>query len=144
MIHKKHRKKMLRQLDSLIGQQTQIDGNVTFTGGLRVDGTITGNVSAADEEENETVLTLSESGTIEGDIHVPYMIVNGTIIGNLYATEHLELAEKTRITGNVYYNLLQMKEGAEINGNLIHTQKKENPTPANKDKKSENKDEHSN
>lgn len=129
MIHKKNRKKMLRQLDTLIGQHTKIDGDITFTGGLRVDGTISGSVSAAGADGNSTILTLSEAGTIEGDIRVPHMIINGTIVGNLYATEHLELADKARITGNVYYNLLQMKEGAEINGNLIHSHKEKKAPP---------------
>ena len=118
MLNKKQRKKMLRQLDTLIGEQTHLEGNIGFEGGLRVDGTITGNVITSDDPT--AVLTLSESGRIEGDIRVPNMIINGTIIGNLYSTGHLELAENTQITGTVYYALLQMEEGAQINGNLIH------------------------
>ncbi len=118
MLNKKQRRKMLRQLDTLIGQQTHIEGNIAFYGGLRVDGIITGNVTSS--EDSNAVLTLSEAGKIEGDVRVPNMIINGTILGNLYSTGHLELAENTQITGNVYYALLQMEEGAQINGNLIH------------------------
>ena len=118
MLNKKQRKKMLRRLDTLIGQHSQLEGNITFDGGLRVDGNIVGNVIASDDAD--AVLTLSETGKIEGDVRVPNMIVNGTILGNLYSTGHLEIDENTQITGNVYYALLQMEEGAQINGNLIH------------------------
>ena len=118
MLNKKQRNKMLRQLDTLVGQHTQVEGNITFDGGLRVDGSIIGNVAARDD--NNAVLTLSEAGKIEGDIRVANMIVNGTIIGNIHASGHLELSERTQITGNVYYGLLQMEEGAQINGKLIH------------------------
>ena len=109
---------MLRQLDTLIGQHTSFEGNLEFDGGLRVDGSVTGNISASHDEN--AVLTLSEVGKIEGDIRVPNMIINGAITGNLYATGHLEISENTQITGDVYYALLQMEEGAQINGNLIH------------------------
>jgi cytoskeletal protein CcmA (bactofilin family) len=118
MLPKKQRKKMLRQLDTLIGQHTQIKGNLLFDGGLRIDGALVGNIASSDDPN--AVLTLSEVGSIEGDIHVPNMIINGSITGNLHSSGHLELAANTKITGNVYYNLLQIEEGAEINGSLIH------------------------
>lgn len=48
------------------------------------------------------------------------MIINGTVNGDVYATAHLELAEKAAINGSVYYNLIQMAVGSSVNGNLVH------------------------
>ena len=48
------------------------------------------------------------------------MILNGSVQGDVYASEHIELAPNARITGNVYYNLIEMAMGAEVNGNLVH------------------------
>ncbi len=114
--------KRVTRIDSLIGQASEIRGDVVFTGGLHVDGTVKGNVIA--ENEDNSVLTLSEQGTVEGEIRVPNVILNGRVIGDVYASEHIELALNARITGNVYYNLIEMAMGAEVNGNLVHTKEK--------------------
>ena len=73
------------------------------------------------EDGAESALTLSEQGRIEGDIQVPNVILNGTVVGDVYASERVELAPKAKVTGTVYYNLLEMTMGAEVNGQLIHT-----------------------
>ncbi|MDF1589082.1 MAG: polymer-forming cytoskeletal protein [Gammaproteobacteria bacterium] len=112
----KNRSKSVR-IDTLIGQYTHIKGDISFSGGLRVDGNIVGNVNAMGD--NESVLTLSDLGSIEGEIRVPNLVINGTIIGNVYATEHVELAPKAKVQGNVYYRMLEMVIGAEVNGQLI-------------------------
>ena len=93
-------------------------GDVKFAGGLHVDGTIKGNVAA--EEDPSSVLTLSETGTIEGEVRVPNVVLNGTVIGDVHARQHIELASNARVTGNVYYSLIEMAMGAEVNGNLVH------------------------
>ena len=105
------------RIDTLIGQQTHIKGDIEFSGGLRVDGNITGNINAINDIDS--VLTLSEQGSITGDIRVPNMIINGTINGNVYALGHVELADKAKVRGNVYYRLLEMTVGSEVNGQLI-------------------------
>lgn len=118
MFNKKDkRKKSATRLDTLIGQHTHIKGDLTFEGGLRIDGSITGNIFASDE--SESVLTLSDEGHIEGDLKVPNLLINGTISGNVYASQHVELAAKAKVTGNVYYHMLEMTMGAEVNGQLI-------------------------
>jgi cytoskeletal protein CcmA (bactofilin family) len=91
---------------------------VHFSGGLHVDGTIRGRVVA--EEGGDAVLRVSEVGSVEGDIVAPHVIVNGTVHGDVYASTHLELAEKASIHGNVYYNLIEMAMGASVNGSLVH------------------------
>tara|TARA_R110002111_G_scaffold227842_1_gene289402 strand:- start:1615 stop:2064 length:450 start_codon:yes stop_codon:yes gene_type:complete len=110
-------KKSTVRIDTLIGQHTHIKGNVEFSGGLRIDGQITGNINAINDIDS--ILTLSEQGTITGEIRVPNLIINGTINGNVYAVGHVELADKANVKGNVYYRLLEMTVGSEVNGQLI-------------------------
>lgn len=110
--------KQTAHIDSLIGQNTEIHGDVIFSGGLHVDGTIKGSVIA--EKGDDSVLTLSERGIIEGEVKVPNVVVNGSIIGDLHATGHVELAAQARVHGNVYYTLIEMAMGAEVNGKLLH------------------------
>jgi len=106
------------KIDTLIGRNSEMLGDVKFAGGLHVDGTIKGNVIA--EEDSSSVLTLSETGTIEGEVRVTNVVLNGTVIGDVHARQHIELAPHARITGNVYYHLIEMAMGAEVNGNLVH------------------------
>jgi cytoskeletal protein CcmA (bactofilin family) len=123
--NKKHRSE---KVDTLIGQQTELHGNVMFSGGLHVDGKVKGNIIA--EKESSTMLVLSEKGSIEGEIRVPYIIVNGQVIGDIYASESVELAQNARITGNVYYNRIEIAMGAEVNGSLVHYEEKGNAVTA--------------
>ncbi len=106
------------RIDTLVGRQTELCGDVRFSGRLHVDGTIKGNVVA--EDDTSPVLTLSEHGTIEGDIRVPNVVLNGVVLGDVYARAKIELASNARITGSVYYHLIEMAMGAEVNGNLVH------------------------
>ena len=106
------------RIDTLIGQGTVINGDLVFSGGLHVDGKIIGNVVA--EEGSKAMLILSEFGHIEGDVKVPNMVLNGEIIGDEFGSIRVELAPKSRVNGSVYYNLIEMAIGAEVNGGLIH------------------------
>ena len=110
--------KQTAHIDSLIGQNTEIHGDVIFSGGLHVDGMVKGSVIA--EKGQDSVLTLSERGTIEGEVKVPNVVVNGSVIGDVHATGHVELAAHARVHGNVYYSLIEMAMGAEVNGKLMH------------------------
>ncbi|VAX10335.1 Integral membrane protein CcmA involved in cell shape determination [hydrothermal vent metagenome] len=118
MLGMKKKPKQTAQIDSLIGQNTEIHGDVLFSGGLHVDGVVKGSVVA--EQGNDSLLTLSERGTIEGEVKVPNVVINGKVIGDVYALAHIELAAEARINGNVYYSLIEMAMGAEVNGNLVH------------------------
>jgi len=118
MFNKDKRKKKSTRLDTLIGQHTHIKGDISFSGGLRIDGSVTGDIQATGD--TEPVLTLSDQGCLEGEIKVPNIIINGTITGNVYASQHVELAAKAKVQGNVYYQLLEMAMGSKVNGQLIH------------------------
>jgi len=121
----KKKPKTTARIETLIGQHTEIRGDVVFSGGLHVDGTVKGNVIA--EGGAESVLSLSERGTIEGEVRVPNIMINGTVIGDVYAENHIELAPQARVKGNVYYSLIEMAMGAEVNGNLVHRSETEKP-----------------
>jgi cytoskeletal protein CcmA (bactofilin family) len=108
----------------LVGGNTKICGDVHFTGGLHVDGVIEGNVIA---ESDSSVLTTSEKGQINGNVTVHNIVLNGEVVGDVHALHHIELAPNARVTGNVYYNVIEMAMGAEVNGNLIHTKNGEKP-----------------
>lgn len=105
------------KIATVIGVGTEILGDLHFSGGLHVDGHIKGNVSA--EQDGQSALIVSENGNIEGEVRVPNMIVNGTITGDLYASQRVELASDARIHGTVYYTMLEMAMGAEVNGQMI-------------------------
>jgi cytoskeletal protein CcmA (bactofilin family) len=118
MFRKKANKPQNR-IDSLIGAGTRIEGNVTFSGGLRVDGEIVGNVVASGGQPS--TLVLSEQARIDGEIHVSHLVVNGAINGPVYSAEFLELQDHSRVKGDVHYNTLEMHLGAVVEGRLVHS-----------------------
>ena len=118
MLSKGKRKHRSARIDTLVGEHTRVEGDVSFSGGLHVDGTVQGNVTAPDD--SESTLTLSENGQIEGDVRVPFIVLNGVVTGNVHASQRIELAPKARVTGDVIYNLIEMAMGAEVNGSLVH------------------------
>jgi cytoskeletal protein CcmA (bactofilin family) len=109
------------KIETLIGQSLEVTGDIKFSGGLHLDGTIIGNVSS--EDGDTSVLIISDTGRIEGDVSVSYAVINGEVIGNVYASEKLELSSRARVSGNVHYNLLEMASGSEVNGKMVHDKK---------------------
>ncbi len=107
------------KITTVIGVGTEITGDMHFSGGLHVDGHIKGNVTA--EQDGQSALIVSENGNIEGEVRVPNMIINGTVDGDIYASQRVELASDARIHGTVYYTMLEMAMGAEVNGQMIKT-----------------------
>ena len=111
------------KVSTVIGRDTGITGDVEFEGGLHLDGRIVGNVIG--KADATSSITVSEQGTIEGDVRVDVLILNGTVVGDVYAGERVELASRARVTGTVYYRLLEMAMGAEVNGQLVHSEEEE-------------------
>ena len=105
-------------VSTLIGGGTIIRGDVSFSGGLHLDGTIEGALRS--DGAQTAVLTISDKGSVAGEIQVPNVIVNGKVKGDIVASERLELADQARIEGNIYYKLLEMAAGAQISGQIIH------------------------
>jgi cytoskeletal protein CcmA (bactofilin family) len=105
-------------IGTLVGADTRIQGDIEFAGGCHVDGYVKGNVKAT--KDKSAVLSISERGCIEGSVMVPHVLLNGTVKGDVRATERVELGPKARVIGNVQYKLIEMSIGAEVNGKLIH------------------------
>lgn len=114
----KNRSKPQSRIDTLIGADTRVEGDLHFTGGLRVDGSIRGNVSEA--AATPGTLVLSEHGRIEGAITVSHVVINGKVLGPVRASQYIELQTKSRVTGDVYYKSLEMHTGAVVEGKLIY------------------------
>lgn len=106
------------RIDCLIGGGTTVDGNITFSGGLRVDGRVRGNVVAVDGEV--ATLVVSEEARIEGEIRVSHVVINGAVVGPVHASEYIELQPKANVTGDVHYKTLEMHLGAVVQGRLSY------------------------
>ena len=105
-------------VETLVGANTRISGDLHFTGGCHVDGTVNGSVTA--DPDSKSALSISEEGNVDGGVTVPYVVLNGIVRGDVFANQRVELGPTARVIGNVYYNLIEMAIGAEINGKLVH------------------------
>ena len=109
-------KKKQPPIKSLIAEGSQIDGNFSFADGLRIDGAIVGNLCA--KPDLASILVISETASVTGEIHADHIIINGTVKGSVHARVMLELQPKARIQGDVHYTALEMHQGALIAGQL--------------------------
>lgn len=107
-----------KQIDSLIGASTTIEGDIDFVGGLRVDGRVKGHIHSS--STGPSTLVISEKAIVDGEIRVSHVVVDGTVNGPIYASEYLELLPNARITGDVSYRTLEMQVGAVVDGRLLH------------------------
>lgn len=110
-------------IDTLIGPDVVIRGDLEFSGGLYVEGRVIGKVTAIDGKPAS--LVLAEQGAVEGEIRVPVVVINGTLTGDVHASERIELAQKARVEGNVHYSVVEMSAGAQLTGRLVHVQSQE-------------------
>lgn len=109
-------KKKQPPIKSLIAESSQIDGNFKFVEGLRIDGQVLGDVVA--NPEHPSILVISETATVTGQIHADHVVINGQVTGPIHARHMLELQPKARINGDVHYTALEMHQGAIIDGKL--------------------------
>ncbi|MEM9531549.1 MAG: polymer-forming cytoskeletal protein [Pseudomonadota bacterium] len=103
-------------IETLIGEKSRIQGDLHFSGGLHVDGEIDGSVSAG---EGAGIVHVSDSARVSGEIRAPVVVVNGRVDGDIHCEERLELQEKARVAGNIHYRQIEMRLGAEVNGQLV-------------------------
>lgn len=116
MLGKKNRPQV--PVNSLVGAETRVNGDIDFSGGCHIDGHVRGNVKAP--EDQRSTLSISERGSVEGSVSVPHVLLNGTVHGDVRAAERVELGPRAKVIGNVQYKLIEMAIGAEVNGQLIH------------------------
>lgn len=103
---------------TLVSSDTVVVGDIRFNGNLDVEGLVKGNIIA--DPDKEALLRLLGKGRVEGEIRVPSVVINGEVKGDVYSTRHLELAPKSRVEGSVFYHVVEMAAGAEVNGSLTH------------------------
>lgn len=108
----------MHSVETLIGPRVHIRGDVMFSGGLYVEGRITGKVLA--EDGTPAVVTVAEKGVIEGEVQAPVVVIAGQLLGDVYASERIELAPHARVQGNIHYKVVEMAAGAVITGRLLH------------------------
>jgi cytoskeletal protein CcmA (bactofilin family) len=104
---------------TLISKNTEIVGDIHFSGTLMIEGHVKGNVYASDGDNAQA--RVLESGKVEGEIRVPSLVINGAVTGDVFSSKHIELASKTVINGNVHYVLIEIVKGAQINGKLVYS-----------------------
>jgi cytoskeletal protein CcmA (bactofilin family) len=109
--------------DTLICKQTKITGDISFNGVLYIDGHVKGNITS--EELDNSLLTIGVNGFVEGEVKVPHIMILGRVKGDVHALEHVELMAESRVEGDVYYQLIEMSMGAEVNGQMLHTVEKQ-------------------
>lgn len=109
-------KKKQPPIRSLIASGSDIQGNLVFTDGLRIDGSVHGDIHS--NTEHPSLLVVSETAVVQGEIHADHVIINGKVNGPVYASELLELQPKAHIEGDVHYKSLEMHQGAVISGQL--------------------------
>ena len=114
------KKSTQKRIDSLIGAGTTVEGDVAFTGGLRIDGTIRGRVVTVDNQA--ATLIVSEQARIDGEVRVSHVVINGAVNGPVIANDYLELQAKARVNGDVTYRTLEMHVGAIVQGKLMHAE----------------------
>lgn len=105
---------------TVLGPDSCVEGDLSFAGGMHLDGIIHGNVTGA--PDTRATLVVSQSGRIEGNVTVENLVLDGTIIGDVHVCNRVELAPGARVTGTVRYQLLEMAMGAEVNGQLVHVE----------------------
>lgn len=105
-------------VETLIGPRVVIRGDVQFSGGLYVEGKIIGKIIA--DEGSAAVLTISEQGLIDGEVHAPVVVIAGSLHGDIHASERVELSPTAKVQGNVFYKVVEMAGGATLTGRLIH------------------------
>jgi cytoskeletal protein CcmA (bactofilin family) len=110
---------------TLVGENAHVQGDLGFEGGCHIDGVINGGVDGSGDAD--AFLSISEPGRVQGNVHVPRLALSGTVEGDVVVTERAELSATARVVGDVYYNLIEIAAGAEINGKLIHKAQAQQP-----------------
>jgi len=117
-------------ITTLIDKDIVISGDTTYTGGIRVDGKIKGNLKVHGEEGS--LLIMGQGSKITGDVEVEKAIINGEINGNVKCHDYLELNTNAIVNGNIEYDIIEVHEGSKINGILKFIKNKKKIKPKKK------------
>lgn len=106
------------KVETIIGKDVVIQGDLIFSGGLYIEGRVIGKVLA--NTATESLLTLAPEGSVDGEIRASNAIISGKLLGDIHSTDRIELTETAQIQGNIHYKLLEITAGATVSGQLIH------------------------
>lgn len=110
------------KIDGLIAGSHQFNGDLKFNGCTRIEGHVKGSITSTDED---SILIVGETALIEGDIRAARVVINGKVTGNVYATQLLQLDDKAKVKGDLFYSLLEIHSGADIDGKVVKNVPKE-------------------
>jgi cytoskeletal protein CcmA (bactofilin family) len=118
---------------TLIAEGALVEGAIRFSGVLEIEGRVNGDISTF--ANGQAVLRVMKNGQIFGNVEVPLVIINGSVTGNIRSTDHIELGANAVVSGDVYYNLIEMMRGAQVNGSLLFSESAAvgNGAPASKE-----------
>ena len=119
------KKRKFVAITTLIDKDTVISGNTSYSGGIRIDGKVIGNLKVHGQEGS--LLIMGYGSKITGDVQVEKAIINGEVEGNIKCLDYLELNTNATVNGNIEYNLIEVHEGAKINGRLKFIKNKPKP-----------------
>jgi len=108
-------------IDTLIGEHSHFNGELSFEGAVRVDGKFEGNIRST----KEGTLIVSEAAQIIGEVDVPNLLLHGTVRGNVRASKSLKIGPTGRLNGDVEYSVVSLAEGASVNGRCNRIEDKE-------------------
>jgi cytoskeletal protein CcmA (bactofilin family) len=106
-----------QNLDTIIGQNTTVKGDLVFSGMMHLMGTVEGSINSTSDSDT---LIISDSGQLNGTLKTGNLNINGTVEGDITVSGKMEVAANARINGNIYYVNIEMETGSQINGKLIY------------------------
>jgi cytoskeletal protein CcmA (bactofilin family) len=109
--------KPTESIQCLIGSRMSITGDISFSGGLMIEGAVKGTIVS---ESGDSLLIISERGSVDGEVRAPHVELDGQVTGDIVASERIKLGSSARVRGNLYYKLLEMAAGAQVNGQMVH------------------------
>jgi cytoskeletal protein CcmA (bactofilin family) len=99
------------EVNALLGRGSEFEGKLTFEGTVRIDGKFTGEV------HSEDTLIIGEGARVNAEISVANVVVYGDVIGNITATNAVELHTPARVKGNITAPQLVVETGVVFDGN---------------------------
>ena len=120
MVFKSRKKTTLgrsvESFESIVGKSLTIEGNVKISQGIRIDGTLNGNIYQ--EDGMSATVAIAESGLINGNIYAQHVIISGRVKGDIYSLDRVELLKNAQIEGDISYGSIGIEAGASVLGKL--------------------------
>ncbi|MBN2125599.1 MAG: polymer-forming cytoskeletal protein [Deltaproteobacteria bacterium] len=99
------------EINAFLGNNTEFEGKLTFTGTVRIDGRFKGQI------HTEGTLIVGETASIQSEVHVSHIVVSGEIRGNIIADERIEIHAPGKVFGNIQSPVVVIDEGVIFEGN---------------------------